>query len=412
MHDLLAPPVGAADPWTDLLAARTRLGRSDAIRDILAAAGATGVLSLAGGIPAPDSFPTDRLRTALDEVMTRQPVRALQYAPTEGIEEMRASLAALATATGAPAGVERVLVTSGSQQGLDLTAQALLDPGDLVALDDPSYLGAVQVFRRVGARLLAVPGDADGMRTDILEQRLAQGARCKLVYVVPHFHNPTGAVLSAERREHLGRLADRYGFLIVEDDPYADLAFDGARLPATDVYTDRTVRLMSLSKSLCPGLRVAGLVAPEGLLPDLAGMKQASDLQTNSLGQLVLAELLRDPQFLPDHVSRLQALYRGKAEHLVRLLREQLPWLDFDEPRGGLFLWCALTDPAVSADLLYPGALAEGVAFVPGTPFCIDQDGSSLMRISYAALDPAQQQQAVERLARAFTIQRQKAGKP
>jgi 2-aminoadipate transaminase len=405
MEQLLDPTRATTDPWNALLAGRTRLGRSDAIRDILAAAATPGVLSLAGGIPAPESFPTAQLRRVLDEVMTRNPTQALQYAPTEGVERMRAVLAALASATGAAAGPDRVLVTSGSQQGLDLTAQALLEEGDLVALDDPSYLGAVQVFRRAGARLLAVPGDADGMRTDILEERLAAGARCKLVYVVPHFHNPTGAVLSAERREHLARLADRFGFVIVEDDPYADLAFDGGRLPSTDIHTDRVIRLLSLSKTLCPGLRVAALVAPRALLPDLAGLKQASDLQTNTLGQYVLAELLENPAFLAEHLARLQSLYRVKAGQLARLLRERTPWLDFGEPRGGLFLWCTIADPQVTADRLHPRALAEGVAYVPGAPFCIDRDGSSFMRVSYAALDAAQQEQAVDRLARAYTAE-------
>ncbi|MEZ0070339.1 2-aminoadipate transaminase [Streptacidiphilus sp. MAP12-20] len=412
MAQLVDLQASATDQWAPLLAARTRLGRSDAIRDILAAAATPGVLSLAGGIPAPESFPVAPLGRALDTVMSGYPTQALQYAPTEGVERMRAVLATMATATGAAVGTSQVLVTSGSQQGLDLTAQALLEEGDLVALDDPSYLGAVQVFRRAGARLLAVPGDSDGMRTDVLEQRLAAGARCKLVYVVPHFHNPTGAVLSAERRAHLARLADRYGFLIIEDDPYADLAFDGSRLPSTDVHTDRVIRLMSLSKTLCPGLRVAGLVAPEQLVRDLAGLKQGSDLQTNTLSQYVLAELLQDPGFLPGHVSRLQALYRGKATWLTRLLRERLPWLSFQEPRGGLFLWCTLADPRLTADRLYPRALAEGVAFVPGTPFCIDQDGSALMRISYAALDHTQQEVAVDRLARAFAAETEKARTP
>jgi 2-aminoadipate transaminase len=281
----------------------------------------------------------------------------------------------------------------------------LLHERDVVALDDPSYLGAVQVFRRVGARLLAVPGDADGMRTDVLEQRLAAGARCRLVYVVPHFHNPTGALLSAERREHLARLADRFGFVIVEDDPYADLAFDGGRLPSTDIHTDRVIRLLSLSKTLCPGLRVAALVAPQTLVADLAGLKQASDLQTNALGQYLLAELLSDPAFLPEQLGRLRSLYRIKAGRLVRLLRERTPWLDFGEPRGGLFLWCAVTDPRITADRLYPRALNEGVAFVPGRPFCIDHDGSSLLRLSYAALDETQQEHAVDRLARAYTAE-------
>jgi 2-aminoadipate transaminase len=240
------------------------------------------------------------------------------------------------------------------------------------------------------------------MRTDVLEERLAAGARCKMVYVVPHFHNPTGAVLSLERRRHLAELADRYGFLVLEDDPYADLAFGSKRLPSVDTYGERVVRLMSLSKMLCPGLRVAGLVAPPGLIGELIAAKQGSDLQSNTFGQYVLAELLSDAEFLPRHVQKLQQLYRGKAEAMAGLLREQAPWLAFDEPRGGLFFWCSVDDPRVTADQLYAKGLEEGVAIVPGAPFCVEQDGSRLARLSFASLDDAQRREAVKRLATAF----------
>ncbi len=385
-----------------LLARRTHRVRSDALRDILAAAAMPGMLSLAGGIPAAESFPVDRITEVMGQVMARSGTGALQYGPTEGLPAMREALARQASATGATVPASRVMVTSGSQQGLDLVAQALLDEGDTVALDDPSYLGAVQVFQRAGAHLLAVPGDNDGIRTDLLEERLAAGARCKLVYVVPNFHNPTGAVLSAERRVHLAALADRYGFLIVEDDPYAALTFTGERLPSVDVHSDRVIRLMSLSKTLCPGLRVAGLVAPAALIPELVAAKQCGDLQTNTLGQYVLADLLADAEFLPRHTERLRGLYRDKAQALAALLRERLPRLSFGEPRGGLFLWCTVDDDRVTAEALYAKALAERVTFVPGAHFCVERDGSHLLRLSYASLDDAQRREAVDRLSVAF----------
>ncbi|MFZ3470504.1 PLP-dependent aminotransferase family protein [Streptomyces sp. 4.24] len=395
-----APPT--ARGIGELLARRTGWGRSDAVSRILAAAGAPGVLSMAGGIPAPDSFPVARLAEATERLFARSAVPALQYAPTDGIAPMREVIAARATATGAPVTPDRVMVTAGSQQGLDLVAQTLIDEGDEVALDDPSYLGAVQVFRRAGARLLPVPADADGMRTDVLEERLAAGARPKLVYVVPHFHNPTGAVLSAERRRHLAALAERYGFLVVEDDPYGDLAFEGGRLPSTDVHSDRVVRLMSLSKTVCPGLRVAGLVAPADLIGELIAAKQCGDLQTNTFGQYLLVDLLGDPDFLPAHLAGLRTLYGGRARDMEALLRERLPWLDFERPRGGLFFWCRLTDPRVGSEALYGHALARGVAIVPGTPFCIEEDGSRVLRLSFASLDEAQRREGVSRLADAW----------
>ncbi|MFF5386888.1 PLP-dependent aminotransferase family protein [Streptomyces sp. NPDC013012] len=392
----------APGDFTHLLARRASWGRSDAIDRILSAANAPGVLSMAGGIPAPDSFPVARLAEVTDRILSRSAAAALQYAPTAGTAAMREAVARRAGETGAPVGPERAMVTGGSQQGLDLVARTLLDEGDLVALDDPSYLGAVQSFRGAGARLLPLPTDRDGMRTDVLAERLAAGARPKLVYVVPHFHNPTGGVLTEERRRDLAALADRYGFLIVEDDPYGDLAFDGERLPSTDVHGDRVIRLMSLSKTLCPGFRVAGLTAPAGLVRELVAAKQSSDLQTNTFGQHVLAELLGDPAFLPAHLARLRTLYGDKARATAALLRERLPWLGFDDPRGGLFFWCSVDDPRVTSDLLYEHALAQGLALVPGAPFCIEQDGSRLLRLSFATLDEEQRREGVSRLATAF----------
>jgi 2-aminoadipate transaminase len=342
-------------------------------------------------------------------VLSGSAASALQYAPTEGVAAMRAAVAARADETGAAVTSEQVMITSGSQQGLDLVARVLIDEGDQVALDDPSYLGAVQVFRQSGARLLPVPTDRDGMRVDLLARRLAEGARPKLVYVVPHFHNPTGGLLVAERRRLLAELAERYGFLVVEDDPYGDLAFAGGRLPSTDVHSDRVVRLMSLSKTLCPGMRVAGLTGPAALVRELVAAKQSSDLQTNTFGQYLLADLLADPAFLPAHLARLRELYGGRAAAMASLLRERAPWLTFDEPRGGLFFWCAVDDPRVTSDLLYETALAEGVAIVPGAPFCIEQDGSRSLRLSFATLDQEQRHEGVGRLARAFGTARARA---
>ncbi|MGW3960824.1 aminotransferase-like domain-containing protein [Amycolatopsis sp. NPDC005003] len=372
----------------------------DAIRDILAAAAAPGVLSMAGGLPAPDSFPVPELVTVLDEVMSSAAAAALQYGPVEGVPAMRAGLAARAGETGGHTDPDRVLVTSGSHQGLALVANALVAPGDPVALEDPGYLGAVRVFRQAGAELLAVPGDEDGMDTEALAGRLRRGARCRLVYVVPHFHNPTAAVLTEERRRHLAELAGHYGFLIVEDDPYADLAFDGVRLPSIDAFGDRVIRLLSLSKTLCPGFRVAGLVAPPELVGPLASAKQDADLQTNTFGQHVVSRLLGRPGFLPRHLLRIRSLYRTRASHLAGLLGE-LGWLTFSAPRGGLFFWAAITAAGVDAPAVAAAAIEEGLAIVPGPPFCIDRDGSRHLRLSFATLAPSEMPEAVRRLERA-----------
>lgn len=384
--------------FTPLLSRRAEGGASDAIRDILAAAAAPGVLSLAGGLPAPETFPRAAVRDAIDRTLSDSATAALQYAPTEGVGRMRECAAELAGRSGAPATAANVLITSGSQQGLSLVARAFVEDGDVVALDDPSYLGAVQAFRAAGARLLPVPCDHDGMDTAVLEARLAAGVRCKLVYVVPHFHNPTGAVLSPVRRRHLAALADRYGLLIVEDEPYADLAFDGIRHPSVNLSHDGVVRLMSLSKTLCPGFRVAALVAPAPLTTVLAAVKQHTDLQTNTFGQYVVAELLGTPGFLAPHLAGLRVFYRDRAQQLAAVLAARTPWLEFETPRGGLFFWCTLSDPHADSGRLAHAALDAAVAVVPGTPFCVESDGTRRLRLSYATLAPAQLHDAAQRL--------------
>jgi Transcriptional regulators containing a DNA-binding HTH domain and an aminotransferase domain (MocR family) and their eukaryotic orthologs len=387
------------DPdYTSLYSARVGRGRSDAIRDILAATATPGVLSMAGGLPAPDAFPGPAVAAAVDAVLRDHASAALQYGPTEGVALMREAGAVRATETGRAVTAENVLITSGSQQGLSLVADVFVDEGDVVALDDPSYLGAVQTFRRAGARLLPVPCDRDGMDIDALERMLTAGARCKLVYVVPHFHNPTGAVLHPARRQHLARLAQRHGFLIIEDDPYADLGFDGVRHPSIDVDHPGVIRLMSLSKTLCPGFRVAFLVAAAPVVAELAAAKQCADLQTNTFGQYVVAQLLNTDGFLTAHLTALRSGYRRRAERLARLLRAQVPWLDFDEPRGGLFLWCT-TPPDIDTTTLSRLALEGGVAIVPGAPFCVESDGTRRMRLSHATLTDTDVREAVARLA-------------
>jgi 2-aminoadipate transaminase len=357
-----------------------------------------GMLSLAGGLPAPDLFPAEELAAVVDEVMRDSARAALQYGPVAGVPAMRECIADRAGETGAPTEPGQVLITSGSQQGLDLLARALLAAGDRVVLDDPSYLGAVQTFRAAHAELVPIPGDEDGMDTEVLAARLRRGTRCRLVYVVPHFHNPTGGVLGPERRRHLAQLAEHYGFLIVEDDPYADLAFDGARLPSVDRHTDRVVRLLSLSKTLCPGFRVAGLRGSPELIGTLAAVKQNADLQTNTFGQHVLSRLLLRPRFLPRHLSRLRRHYHARARRLAGLLTDRLPWLAFQMPRGGLFFWCTITS-GVDATELWRACVASGVAVVPGPPFCVERDGTANLRLSYATLTEEEATEAVDRLA-------------
>lgn len=380
------------DPAT-MLAARARGARSSTIRDILVHANAPGVLSLAGGIPAPASFPMPELRAATIAALEAGP-EAVQYGPTDGHPACRAVLAGWTDAEVAPEGL---VVTTGSQQGLDLISRVLLDPGDPVVVGDPDYLGALQSLRSHGASLVAVPVDGHGLRTDVLAERLAGGLRPKIVYVVANFHNPTGATLSAERRTHLSELADTYGFLAVEDDPYGDLWFDAPPPAPIGLGSERVIRLRSVSKTVAPGLRLGWMVGPRWVLDAVVVAKQSSDLHTSSLSQAIVVELARDTAWRAEHLARSRALYRERRDALVTALHEtfgdQAP---FTVPGGGMFVWTRFEGFDAAARLL--DAVAAGVAYVPGAAFGVDHPDRAAVRLSFATTSPDELHEAVRRL--------------
>jgi 2-aminoadipate transaminase len=387
-------------PLADLLAERVRGARSSVIREILALTETAEVLSLAGGMPNPGSFPVDDLAAAAQQAITADGGVALQYARTEGITELRELLAASATATtGRRVGADAVLVTTGSQQALDLLGRAFLEAGDVVAIESPGYLGAIQAFGAHRPEWLPVPVDADGLDTGFLEEQLAGGRRPKLVYTATDFQNPTGAVLSVERRRHLGELADRWGFLVVEDDPYGRIRFDEPTHPPVATFTDRCVSLGTTSKTIAPGLRLGWLIGPPDLVVALALLKQSVDLNTSALAQALTLSLLRSPGWVEDRTEALCRFYRPRAELLAGALAAALPQADVPPARGGLFLWVGT--PGVDTAALLPRAIDAGVAFVPGAAFRTDGAPSDHLRVSFATLDESDLAEAATRLARA-----------
>jgi 2-aminoadipate transaminase len=387
-----------------LLAERARTARSSAVRDLLRLVDQPHVLSLAGGLPSAEHFPTDRIAVAAERALrVTGPLgsRSLQYGPTEGDTELRDLLAAREGVS-----AERVLVTAGSQQGLDLVARALLDPGDVAIVEQPGYLGAIQALRTCGPRLVGIPTDDDGLRTEVLDAELRRGLRPKLVYVVPNFQNPSGAVLSPERRVHLAELAERYDFVVVEDDPYGELRFHDDAVANLVTMTDHVVRLGSSSKILAPGLRVGWVVAPPALAAALVKLKQAADLHTSSLSQRIALDVLADEPFMAQHLATVRSVYAERAEALHAALPAGLA---ARPARGGLFLWAELTDGADAASFARL-ALEEGVAFVPGSAFGLDDDlPSPWVRLSFASLAPAQLTVACGRLAQALARRSQSA---
>lgn len=399
---LLTETAIAAEPLpvgTDLLSASGRDATSSVIRDLLDWTRRPGMLSLAGGLPAAELLPVAQVGAAVDDVLARDGAAALQYGPTEGEACLRELVS--------PGRSDEVVITTGSQQSLDLLARALIDPGDTVIVEDPSYLGALSAFRAAGAQLLAVPGDEDGLDTDRLAVALRAGAHPKLVYVVPEFANPTGATLCGPRRDHLAALADRYGFVIVEDDPYGLLRFQGETLPSLADLTPWAVRLGTASKILAPGLRVGWATMPAWLRGPVVRAKQSVDLHTSTLDQLVVAELLADRSFLAGHLDALRSTYGRRCQALGDALRAATPGrFEWHDPEGGMFLWARLAG-GIDAHAVLGVSLGAGVAFVPGSAFRVTDGegpatgggaGQDRLRLCFATLPVDQLAEAVRRL--------------
>jgi 2-aminoadipate transaminase len=385
------------------LARRVADVRGSAIRDLLTLTARPEVISLAGGLPAADLLPRERIAAAAACALADP--ASVQYAETAGIAPLRETVAAHESArTGRAVRPSDVVVTSGSQQALDLLARALLDPGDAVVVEDPAYVGALQVFQAAGADLVGVPLDADGMRVDVLAERLAAGLRPRLVHTVSSFHNPRGVTLAPERRRALAELADRYGFLVVEDDPYGLLAFDGAPARPVAAHGDRVLRLGSASKIVAPALRVGWLTGSAAVADVLAAverLKQGTDLCGSSLTQAIAAELLADTGWLDAHLTRTRAVTAARARAFTAAVAAGLPEVTCTTPTGGMFCWLEFPeggDVRDTAELL-PRALAAGVAFVPGSAFAVHADQTRAARCCYASVDEATLAEAVVRLA-------------
>jgi 2-aminoadipate transaminase len=375
----------------DLLSLRARHTGSSRIREMLHLTERPGMLSLAGGLPATDGLPVARIRDALASVIDHA---ALQYAPTEGVRPLRELLAAHHGIA-----VDQVLVTSGAQQAIDLIARAVIDDGDPAVVESPSYLGATQVLRSVGASITAIPSDDDGLDTTALESVIKKGVTPKIIYVVPNFHNPTGVTLSADRRRSLARLATDAGALVIDDDPYGALRFSGSALAPIDAA--QCVRVGTVSKVLAPGLRVGWMIGPPWLVDACVRLKQTADLHTSSLSQRLVVALLEDEVWFTEHLVYLRELYRLRARTLVDALHDQFgDRVSIAPVAGGLFAWTTFTD-GTDTDALLERAIAHNVAFVPGSSFSSEARHRHAARLCFASLPPAGLVDAVARLAAA-----------
>ncbi|WP_217196220.1 aminotransferase-like domain-containing protein [Streptomyces buecherae] len=389
---------------TPSLAARVGSVAGSPVREILRLTARPEVISFAGGLPAPELFDTDGIAAAFRRVLDEEPRRALQYSTTEGDPGLRAAAAARLTARGLPTDPADLLVTTGSQQALTLVASALLDPGDVVLVEEPCYLAALQCFGLAGARVVAVPGDEEGLDPAAVEAAVVR-ERPKLLYTVPTFQNPTGRTLSAVRRRAVAEVAARRGLWVVEDDPYGELRFEGEPVPWIAAFAqdagaaDRTALISSYSKIMAPGLRLGLLRAPAPLLRACNVAKQAADLHTPTVNQLAAARYLADND-LDAHLARVRGAYRERRDALIAGLPDALPaGSRWNRPQGGMFVWAALPAGWNATEALRE-VVTHDVAYVPGAPFYSGEPDPTTLRLSFVTHTPDEIADGLKRLAK------------
>lgn len=384
---------------------------TSAIRELFKLLGKPGIISFAGGFPDSAMFDVHGITEAVNKALIDEPGAALQYGATEGYQPLREQLAAFMQAKGAQVAADQLIVTTGSQQALDLLGKCLVDPDSKAIVEGPTFLATIQCFRLYGAELISAPIDGEGVQVDELE-RLITEHKPKFVYLIPTFGNPSGAMLSLERRKRVLELAVKYQTLIIEDDPYGDLYFDAPPPPSLLALSaqvpgsrDWLVHCGSLSKVLSPGLRVGWMVAPPELLAKATMCKQFSDAHTSTFAQATAAQYLAGGH-MSATLARVREVYGARAKTMGDALRNDLgAAIDFVQPQGGLFVWARLTGAGgkiKDGNEFAKRAIAEGVAFVPGAPFYCANPDLSTLRLSFATADEGKIREGIGRLAKAL----------
>lgn len=374
--------------------------RPSEIREILKLTQKPGVISFAGGLPSPELFPARELAEVTRDILEREGASALQYAPTEGFAPLREAVAARMNARrGTRVVHEEILITSGSQQGLDFAGKIFLDPGDVVLCESPTYIGAINAFRAYEPRFVEVPTDDDGMIPEALA-KILQTERPKFAYVIPDFQNPSGRCWSLERRRAFMEIVAGRGIPIVEDCPYADLRFEGSAVPCLKSMDEKglVVFLGSFSKVFCPGLRVGWMAAAPEILRRFVIAKQGADLHTSSLCQRQVEGYLRRYD-MDANVARICETYRVRRDAMLSAMdREFPPGIRFTRPQGGFFLWVEMREGA-DAKVVLERALQRDVAFIPGAPFFPCGGHQNTFRLNYATMDGSKIEEGIGRLA-------------
>lgn len=382
--------------FDSIFSSRAKAIQSSAIREILKVTERPEVISFAGGLPAPETFPVKETLVAMERVLTVSGREALQYSTTEGFAPLREWIAKRNSTPDAPVHPDQVLMVSGSQQGLDLLAKVLIDPGDRVLVETPTYLGALQAFSLFEPKYVSIPSDGDGVIPEAMDESL-RGA--KFLYCLPNFQNPTGRLLAEERRYQLAEKARELDLLILEDDPYGELSYAGDTPPSIrSLAPERTVYMGSFSKVLAPGIRLGYVIAPEALRAKLVQAKQATDLHTSTLSQMAAYEVVKDG-FLDSHIPTIRKLYSDQCQAMLSALARHMPeGVSWNAPKGGMFLWAELPKGMDAAALL-TRAVENNVAFVPGVPFFAENPVIETLRLAFVTVPPPLIEEGVKRLA-------------
>lgn len=406
-------------PWIQRYAQRTHTLTSSIIRELLKLAQQPDVISFGGGLPAPEFFPIAQIQQACDRTLHEHGSFALQYSATEGYQPLREMIARHIIRYGIHATADNVLITSGSQQALDLIGKLLINPGDRILVEAPTYLGALQAFNVFGAEYVSVPTDMNGLQTAHLEDALRAGP--KFMYILPNFHNPGGFTLAQDRRKELVRLADKYGVPIVEDDPYGQLRYEGEHIaplfvldrntrgirPDTGFSLGNVIYLSTFSKTLTPGLRLGWVIAPTDVIAKLVQLKQGADLHTSTFAQVVAYETARGG-FLDQHIKLLREVYCDRRNVMLKALAERFPnTVTWTHPMGGLFLWMRLP-MGMDSHAFLEAALERKVAFVPGDAFFAPDvpvaEARRYLRLNFSSTPPERICVGIARLAEAFAV--------
>ena len=365
---------------------RVPAGGTDAVGAILKAAADPKIISFAGGLPAPELFPVKEMQAAVDQVFTKEGQEAMQYGAAKGVTALRELiLEHVKEKEGVTGQLDNVMVTTGSEQVLDLVGKAFVDPGDTVLVEQPTYLCALDVFKSYGAKFVGVDMDEQGMKMDSLEEALQAHPETKLVYTVPNFQNPTGRTMAVERRQKLAELAEKYDVYVLEDNPYGEIRFAGHHVPAVKSFdkSGHVFYMSTFSKTLAPGFRLGWVVADQDVVNKLTVLKQSADLHTDNLAQYAVVEFLKHND-LDAHVKEISALYGKRKQLMADGIKQYFPaGVKYTDPEGGMFLWVEV--PGVDDTVeLFKECLNHNVAFVPGDPFFAGQPQPGAFRLNYS----------------------------